>query len=607
MKIQNKKTLVIVESPAKATKIQSYLGDNYIVKSTKGHILELASGGKYGLGVNINNNFEPKYLIMSDKIDLLQELMDLAKQAKEVILSTDADREGLAIARHIYDRLKDYNSNFKRITFSEITKKSILKSLESAEDILSENNINMYHSQTARRILDRLVGYMASPFLFQFFGPNLSAGRVQSCILRMLVERENQIEHFKPEEFFNIQGNFITDNRSFIAKYDTKISNKEQAEVFKKDLLSPQTIYKVVDVKAEQEIKKPFPPLITAKLQQIMSKQYKMNSTRTMAAAQSLYENSLISYMRTDSVRISDDATKSLRVWLKDQNYDVPKTINIFKNKNTAQDAHEAIRPTEVSDIPSSMNHLLPDEQLVYEVIWKYFVASQMKPAIFDTLKITIKAQNQLQHTFIASGKSLQYRGFLEILGNYEIGAIDLPTLQVGTILKLYGDNPIIVERKQTQPPARYSEASLIETLEKKEIGRPSTYSTLLSTITARNYVEIHGNVFHPTELGKNVIQELVKWFSFLEYDYSAKLELELDKIAEGKLNYIQMLNSFYNSFYRELTNAYIDRGSPICTKCNGFMRKIKGRDGKEFFGCSNWPRCVSIKNLETSTNTANT
>jgi DNA topoisomerase-1 len=336
-----------------------------------------------------------------------------------------------------------------------------------------------------------------------------------------------------------------------------------------------------------------------------MSKHHKMSATRSMAAAQSLYEASHITYMRTDSVRVSDDATKSLRSWLKDHSYDLPKSINTFKNKSAAQDAHEAIRPTEVCDTPEMMNNLSQDEQQVYQVIWKYFVASQMKPAIFDTLKVGVQLKSK-EHTFIASGKALKYKGFLEILGVSDLGSIDIPALIVGDEVMLCGDNPIVVERKQTQPPSRYSEASLIETLEKKEIGRPSTYATLLSTITTRNYVEQNGSIFYPTELGKTITQELVKWFSFLEYDYTAKLELQLDKIAEGQLDYISMLKDFYMAFHQELINAYTSHGSPICDKCGGFMREITAKNGQKFYGCGNYPRCYSTKNIDTMHKTQN-
>lgn len=595
MKSNTKKTLVIVESPAKAHKIQSFLGDEYVVKSTRGHILQLASGGKHGLGVNVNNNFEPKYLIMEEKVDLLQELMDIAKTAKAVILATDADREGLSISRHVYERLKDYNSNFKRVTFTEITKKAILKAIEGGEDILSSANINMYHSQTARRVLDRLVGYMASPFLFQFFGPNLSAGRVQSVLVRLIAEREDQIESFISEEYFNLHGSFLKDSKSFIAKYDAKVTKKEVAQAIQAECL--KTHFVVATVEADEEVKKPSPPLITAKLQQIMSKGYKINATRTMEIAQRLYEESYITYMRTDSTNIGEEALRSARGWIKENNYDLPKSPNLYKSGNAAQEAHECIRPTDVDNTPETMTNLSPEELQVYEVIWKYFVASQMKPAIFDTLKVVIQSRENSQLKFVASGKALKYKGFLEILGVPQTGSIDIPLLKVGDEVFLYGKG-VIIDRKQTQPPPRFSEAALIETLEKKAIGRPSTYATLLATITSRNYVEQNGNTFYPTELGRKITKELIQWFSFLEYDYTAKLELELDKIAEGNLDYIQMLNNFYSAFKQELSKAYTSHGAPVCEKCGGFMRAITAKNGQKFYGCQSFPKCRNTKSI---------
>jgi len=597
------KKLVIVESPHKAHTIQSFLGDDYIVKSTKGHILELASGGKYGMGVDIKNNFEPKYLIMEDKINMLQELMDLAKNSKEVILASDNDREGLAIARHIYDRLKDYNNTFKRVVFSEITKKEVLKAIDNYEDINSKNNTQIYYSQTARRVLDRIVGFTASPFLMQYFGPNLSAGRVQSVVVRMITDREEEIQTFIPEEYFTIQAKFSKDDQQFIAKYDAKITNKAIADKIKSELEQKNNEYIIASVEANEEKKKPFPPLITSKLQQIMSKQYKINSTRTMAAAQSLYEAGFITYMRTDSVRISDDAIKSVRAWLKENNHDIPKTANIFKNKNTSQDAHEAIRPTDVSNMPDSMN-LIGDEKQVYEVIWKYFAASQMRPAIYNTLKVNVEVKNT-EHTLTASGKALKYPGFLSMLGEVDNSSIDIPNLIVNDVVILFGDKPITLERKQTQPPPRYSEASLIKSLEEKEIGRPSTYATLISTITNRKYVAQDNNIFYPTELGKKITAELTKWFSFLEYNYTAKLEMELDKIAEGSLDYIKMLNDFYSTFKEELNKAYINKGSKPCSKCDGMMRELTNKKGQKFYGCGNYPRCKNTESIPNVKNVA--
>lgn len=590
------KTLIIVESPSKAKTIQKYLGDDYIIKSTKGHILKLASGGKHGLGVNINHNFEPRYVIMDEKIELMQELMDIAAQSKEVILATDNDREGLAIARHVYERLKEYNKVFKRITFSEISKKAIAKALSSHENILSEQNINMYHSQTARRVLDRLVGFMSSPFLMSVFGPNLSAGRVQSCLVRFIVDREEEINSFIPENYWNIHAQLTNNQTAFTTKYDKRITASEDAESIKNVLSGASFI--VSSVEAVEEKKKPFPPLITSKLQQIMSKRFGMDATRTMTAAQTLYENGLISYMRTDSVRISDDALKAARQYLRDNNFDIPKSANRYANKNSSQDAHEAIRPTDENNHPDGIG-LLGDEQQVYEIIWRYFLASQMMPAIYDTLKIKIQVADQPQHILVASGKALKYPGFLQMLGAYDDSKIDIPLLKVGDKLQLANAQAITVEKKQTQPPPRFSEAHLIDTLEKKEIGRPSTFAPLLATITARNYVEKRGNTFYPTELGKTITKELMQWFSFLEYNYSATMERQLDDVADGKLDASKMLQSFYDEFSQQLKKAYLEHGATACDKCNGVMKEIITKNGDKFWGCSNYPNlCRNTKKV---------
>lgn len=591
------KTLVIVESPSKAKTIEKYLGEDYIVLASRGHMIDLAKGGKHKLGIDIQNNFKPHYIILDDKVQLLQEIMDTAKKVKAVILASDPDREGMAIAYHIYERIKDHNANIKRAIFTEITKKEIIKALDNLQDINSSDNLNMFHSQEARRMLDRIVGFMASPFLMSFFGPNLSAGRVQSVIVRLITDREQEINDFKPEEYFTIQANLEKDKNAFIAKYDHKITNKKIAENTKIELEDQSAKYIISNVEAAEEKKKPFAPLITAKLQQIMSKKYGINSSRTMKAAQSLYEAGLITYMRTDSTRIGDDALKEVRSWLKENNYDIPKSANYYKNKNNSQDAHEAIRPTHTSETPETIGIVVPDEKIVYEVIWKYFVASQMKPAIYDTLKVNIILSTNSKHTLTTSGKALKYKGFLEVLGIIDNNIIDIPALSIGDEVKLFGNKPIIMERKQTQPPSRYSEASLIEILEKKEIGRPATYAQLISTVSARNYVEQEGTIFRPTELGKVITNELIKWFSFLEYNYTQAMETKLDDIAEGKLDHIEMLKEFYSTFNEQLNKAYMKHGAVFC-QCGGILREITSKKGDKFLGCSQYPNCKITKSI---------
>ena len=592
--MNKEKTLIIVESPTKARKIQEYLGSDYIVVSCKGHITDLAKGGKQGIGIDIKNNFKPHYVLMDHQVETLQMIMDEAKKCSNILLVSDPDREGEGIAYHLLQRLKDFDKNIKRAEIHEITKKAIIEATKSLRDV----DMAKVHAYEARRMLDRIVGFMASPFLMTTFGSKtLSAGRVQSVITRMIVDREAEINSFVPEEYWNIHAKLSNGTDTFTAKYEPRISNQDDANKVK-DILQNASTFTVLSVEASEEKKKPLPPLITAKLQQIMSKRFGMDGNRTMAAAQSLYENGLITYMRTDSVRIGDDALKASRKWLKENQYDVPKSANHYKTKNSAADAHECIRPTDVSERPERIG-LSSDEREVYEIIWRYFLASQMMPAIYDTLKIKIQVNNQSEHILIASGKALKYKGFLEMLGANDDSRIDIPYLKVNDKLHLMDDKSIVSEKKQTQPLPRYSEANLIETLEKKEIGRPSTYASLLATVATRNYVEKRGNVFYPTDLGKQITHELTQWFSFLEYTYSASMEKNLDEIEEGKLDHIKMLKDFYDAFSIQLKKAYMKHGAKSCDKCDGVMKEIVARSGDRFMGCSNYPRCSGTQKIE--------
>jgi len=585
------KNLIIVESPSKSKSIQSYVGKDFKVVACKGHICDLARGGKHGLGVDIENGFKPHYVIIDEQVSTLDMLMKEATKADQILLASDPDREGCAIAWHLADRLRDFNKPMKRIEIHEITKKGVADALKNPRDI----NQQLFKSQEARRILDRLVGFTASPFLMNFFGSNLSAGRVQSVVTRMVVDREREIETFIPEEYWVIQANLANQtNNSFIAKYEPRVKNKVTANKIKADLENDEFI--VVDVDAAEEKKKPFPPLITAKLQQVMSKGFGISSSRTMKAAQSLYENGYITYMRTDSVRVNADALKDARDYLKSNGYDIPKSANIFKNKNSAQDAHECIRPTDLSVEPDTVEIANPDEKKVYGVIWRNFLASQMNPAIYNTLKVTIQAKTNPNHTLKASGKSIKSEGYLKILGITDDSKIDIPDLKVGDELTLFGKNPVTAEQKFTQPPARFSEANLIKALEIKNIGRPATYSELLSKITTRNYVEMHGSTYRPTELGKKITDELTKFFSFMEYDYTANLEEKLDAIETGEVDQLKMLNDFYTPFKAELQKAYVCNGSSICEKCESPMVTRTTKNGDKFLGCNQYPRCRNTK-----------
>jgi DNA topoisomerase-1 len=590
------KTLVIVESPAKAHHIQDFLGKDYVVMASVGHITELAKGGKFGLGVDIENNFKPRYVLSADKVQVLDDLMNAAKKCDQIIIASDPDREGEAIAWHLKERLADVGKPIKRATFDEIKKSVVVKAIKNTRDI----DLDLFHSQEARRILDRIVGFMASPFLMNFFGPHLSAGRVQSVVTRMIIDREREIESFIPEEFWTIQVNLTNGSDSFITKYSGKLTDLKSAETMRDKLSAKGAEYVVSSVVASEEPKYPAPPLVTSTLQRIMSKDHGFGADRTMKAAQSLYENGYCSYIRTDSVRVSDEAIVDVRQWLTDNNYSLPKSPNKYKNADAAQDAHECIRPTEITLLPhNNMAIIDPDEKLVYETIWKYFVASQMLPAMYNTLKVTMHVKGDKAAEVKASGKALKSSGFLDIMEIKDTSSIDIPMLNKGDILQLSGPKAVKMERKQTQPPPRYSEDKLIKELVAKNIGRPATYAELLGKITTRNYVEKKGNVFHATDLGKKITDILKKYFTFMDYDYTAKMEKQLDEIENKKYDHIAMLNNFYPSFKCELDKAYINHGGTLCDKCNSPMvvRTAK-RDGSKFLACSNYPKCNNTKPL---------
>jgi len=590
------KTLIIVESPAKAHKIQDLLGSDFIVAASFGHITELAHGGRHGIGVEIDNNFKPHYVISSDKVEVVDNLLALAKQCKLILIFSDPDREGFGIAFHLRERLKDTNVPIKRGLFNKITKAALIKAINESGEI----DMNIVKSQQNRQILDRIVGFSASPFLMSSFNSkSLSAGRVQSVVSRMVIDREIEIEKFKPEDYWVIQTQLSTVNKeTFIAKFTGKLSNIKDAEKAKQDL--NQSDYVVSEVLSDEEKKPAQPPLITSTLQRIMSKSG-MDASVCMQAAQSLYESGLISYLRTDSVRISDEGISELRDFLTKNGHAIPKKPNLYKNKDSAQDAHEALYPIYLDVIPGK-NYQIADKNqaAVYKCIYDHFLASQMPPAIYSTLSITAHPQNNAKVKVKATGKALKDEGYLKVLGIIDNSAIDIPNLKVGEIVNLCKGSPKL-ERKSTQPPPRYSEDKLIKELVSRNIGRPATYADLLSKITARNYVEKKGNVYHATELGKNITNVLVKYFTFMDYDYTAKLEKQLDEIETGKLNYLDMLNKFYPAFKAELDKAYLNEGGTLCEKCGAPMvTRINKNNGQKFLGCSQWSKtkCSGIKQL---------
>jgi len=590
------KTLIIVESPAKAHTIQGYLGKDYVVLASKGHITELAKGGHFGLGVDVEKDFKPHYVLSADKVSTLDELMAATKKVDQILIASDPDREGEAIAWHLQQRLEDMGKPIKRIVFGEIKKAVVQKAVLNPRDV----DINLFHSQEARRILDRLVGFMASPFLMNFFGPKLSAGRVQSVVTRMVIDREREIEAFIPEEFWTIQVNLTKDGKTgFQTKYSGRPADAKAAEDMRARLAVKDAKFIVSEVLADEEKKNPSPPLNTLMLQRIMSKDHGISADRTMKAAQTLYEAGYCTYIRTDSVRAGDEAIEEARKYLTDNKIPLPKKPNVYKNKGDAQDAHECIRPSDLSLLPEDNFAIIdPDEKLVYETIWKQFVASQAMPAVYKTMKVTAHVENDKAAEVKASGKALSSPGFLDILGISDDSKIEIPLLNVGDILAHHGKLPVKMERKETQPPPRFSENKLLESLEARNIGRPATYAELLSKVASRNYVEKKGNVFHATDLGKKITDELTQFFTFMDYDYTAKMEAQLDEIEQGKINHIDMLKKFYPEFKKELDSAYLGHGATMCSKCGCPMSVRTTKTGDKFLGCSGYPKCKNTINL---------
>lgn len=589
------KTLIIVESPAKGEKIKKFLGKDYEVLASKGHITDLAKGGRFGLGINIEQDFKPHYVLMEDKIETLNKLLAAAKKCDQILIASDPDREGEAIAWHLKERLADTEKPIKRITFKEITKKAVTESLKHVRDV----DEKVFHSQEARRILDRIVGFTVSPFLMNYFGPKLSAGRVQSVVTRMIIDREVEIENFKPEEYWNVNVALTNDNKtSFVAKYDTKITNQKTADSVA-DVMKKANKFVVSEVISDEEKKKAPPPLITSTLQQIMSKNYSVPADRAMKAAQSLYESGYCTYIRTDSTRTEEDALKEVREWLADNKYAVPAKPNLFPNKDASQDAHECIRPTDLSLDPANNVEIIdPDQKLVYEVIWKNFIASQMTPAVYDTLKITLHPENDPKYKVRTGGKALKDPGYLKMLGTNAATAIDLPSLSKGDELSLYGKTPVVTEKKSTQPPPRYTQYTLGKELDNRGIGRPATYAEIFNKITGRDYVTVTNNVYKPTPLGRKINDELVKFFEFMDYGYTANMELQLDEIANKNKDHVKMLKEFYSTFKKSLDNAYVNHGAGICEKCTHPMIVRTAKNGSKFIGCSNYPKCKNTKNI---------
>jgi DNA topoisomerase-1 len=600
--------LIIVESPTKAKTIKNFVGKTYAIESSYGHIRDLP---KSKLGIDIENDFRPTYIIPTKAKKRVNFLKKIAQKSEEVVLATDEDREGESIAWHLKEVLELPKEKTKRIVFHEITKQAILNALNSPRDI----DMNLVNAQQARRILDRLVGYKLSPFLWKKIARGLSAGRVQSVALRLIVEREEEIKNFKPQEYWTIlalfnvlnetlEAHLFKKNGRVIEKLDIK--TKEEADKIKKEL--EESNFSILNIENKKVKKNPLPPFITSTLQQTASTRLGFSSKKTMFLAQDLYERGYITYMRTDSTHLSEEAVNKVRLWIKNNlglKYLPPKP-NVFKTKSKlAQEAHEAIRPTDIN-IHSEKLKLSQDHKKLYDLIFKRFMASQLPPAEFLNTKIEILAQNSkknVNYTLVASGSVMEFDGFLKIWP-MEFGEKILPKISKDDALNLI---EIKTLQHFTEPPPRYTEASLIKTLEKYGIGRPSTYASIISIIQERNYVQKENGKFYPTEIGTLVNKILTTHFpEIVDINFTAKMEEDLDGIAQGKKDWQKVLEKFYTPFAKNLEEKYqevqkkdiiSEETNEICEKCGSPMILKFGKFGK-FLACSKFPECKNVKKI---------
>ena len=617
------KDLIIVESPAKVKTIKKFLGRNYMVHASVGHVRDLP---KKDLGVDEEKNYKPKYQIIQGKQKVVSTLKEAAAKADHVYLAPDPDREGEAIAWHIAEIIKKENPNAKRIQFNEITARAVREALEHPKDL----NEDLFDAQQARRILDRLVGYKLSPLLWNKVKRGISAGRVQSVALRLIVEREAERYAFTPEEYWvfkaEMEGETPPPFKAALHKIAGKkavVPNEEAALALQEAVLaSTMTVEKVEEKKRSRQ---PLPPFITSTLQQAASQRHGYSAKRTMSIAQRLYEGvelgdkgttALITYMRTDSVRIADDArdaAKELILSLYGEEY-VPAKPRFFKTKSSAQDAHEAIRPVDASITPDSVRSLLPREQhALYTLIWSRFMASQMAAAQFHDTTVTIAAApnpttiedaDTLASTWRVKGERMLFPGFLAVSPQKtKEDSVELPKLEAGQAIRLI---KLDKEQKFTQPPARFSEASLVREMEELGIGRPSTYAAIISTLIDRGYAQLEEKNFIPTDLGRVVCQQLVKHFSTLmDVRFTAQMETLLDNVAEGKLNWTQLMSDFMNDFNPTLETAAKEMESVkqgletdlTCSECGKPMMIKFGKAGT-FLACSGYPDCKNTSNF---------
>ena len=612
-------TLVIVESPTKVPTIKGFLGKGYKVVSSKGHVRDLP---KSKLGIDVEHDFEPKYINIRGKGDLINALKKEAKNASKVLLATDPDREGEAISWHLAAVLGLDSEKAQRITFNELTKNPVKEAIRHPRDL----DMNLVNSQQTRRILDRLVGYKISPFLWKKIKSGLSAGRVQSVATRMIVEREEEIEAFVSEEYWTIAAKlFKASGESFAAKFygtpekKLPIADGEQAARIVAELKDAS--FAVSGIKNAVKRRKPMPPFTTSTLQQEANRRLGFPSQRTMMVAQELYEgvnlgertaHGLITYMRTDSLRISEEAQAAAGALIKEKfgpEY-CPKTPNVYKSKAGAQDAHEAIRPSDPSILPDAVKGKLSNDQFkLYKLIWERFMASQMKNAELDTVSVDIAAGKYL---FRASGYTVKFPGFMVLYDTVRDNEeeddkpLELPPLTVGEPLKA---EEILPAQHFTQPPPRFTEGSLVKMLEEKGVGRPSTFTSTITTIIARGYVRRNGKLLEPTELGRLTTKLMKDSFpEIIDYGFTAKMEDDLDKIENGQAEYLSVLRDFYTDFEKELKEADekldkleyvkpVEVTDIICDKCGANMVIREGRYGK-FAACPNFPKCRNTRRL---------
>ena len=611
--------LVIVESPAKAKNIKGYLGKGYEVVASMGHVRDLPSAR---LSVDVEHDFAPKYAIIKGKEAFVKDLKKKADKSDYVYLATDPDREGEAISWHLANILELDLKDKNRVTFNEITKHGVTEGMENPRSI----DIDLVDAQQARRILDRLIGYKLSPFISQKIRRGLSAGRVQSVALRLVVDREEEIRAFVPQEYWSIDAKFTNppSKKVFAAAIygkdgkKIKINSKEESDKILSELDGAE--YTVASVKKGTRKKSPTPPFITSTLQQEASRRLSFQARRTMKAAQELYEGldvkglgtvGLITYMRTDSLRISDEARAAGNQFILD-NYGekyLPKKPRFFKSKGNVQDGHEAIRPSMPGVTPESVKGSLTNDQYkIYKLVWERFIASLMENCLQETVKVEIAAGD---YTFTASGYTVKFDGFTALYEESKDDASSdssapLPELKQGDALRL---KSILGNQHFTQPPARYTETSLTKALEENGVGRPSTYVTITSTIVAREYVKREGKQFVPTELGEAVTKLLEdRMPNIVDVKYTSKMEADLDKIDSGEKNYIDMIRHYYDEFEKPLEKAKIEmqgvkiklkeeETDEVCEKCGRNMVVKVGRFGK-FLACPGYPECKNTKPL---------